>query len=305
MTLLTLDQIVGQEAVKSTLLRFSHSLRSGLLFYGKNGVGKLSTAFAYSYFLNPNLTESRLSLIRENEHPDFFCLKASSKTGIGDVRDFLERVKQPKVEAAIRVFIIDNIECLSYQSTDSLLKVVEDGVENTLFIFITSSLESVMGTLKSRLFSVYFAPLKHDDVSAIINTDDVPEWVHQGSVAAAKDFLERNFDSETLRNGFAKVFSNLDKIQPHQIFLFVNKIKDDDNRNKIFDTMVKLLGDAILVKDNALDFHDKASILVAESNTNEQLINVWNEILGLTYCKDKPTLWNQLKSTFIKLSENR
>ena len=65
-----------------------------------------------------------------------------------------------------RVVIIDEAQMLNPQTTNALLKAVEEPPENTYFILVVSELSQLLPTLRSRLQVLRFSPLSPQEIAA-------------------------------------------------------------------------------------------------------------------------------------------
>ena len=77
---------------------------------------------------------------------------------IEDIRFLLSRAHLMAYEAKTKVFIIRNIELMTLEAANALLKTLEEPAPNTLMILTTSVLEANLDTIKSRCHIVKFFP---------------------------------------------------------------------------------------------------------------------------------------------------
>ena len=67
-----------------------------------------------------------------------------------------------------KLILIDNIENLNKNSTNALLKIIEEPNDNTFFILINNNSKNILPTLKSRCIN-YKIDLNFDETIAITN----------------------------------------------------------------------------------------------------------------------------------------
>lgn len=161
---LSLDQLIGQEAMVTTLRNAFKTGRipHAFLLTGIRGVGKTTTARILARALNyedengkhPTLDFSREGLhdraIIEGRHVDVIEMDAASNTGIDDIREIIDSVRYAPASAPNKVYIIDEVHMLSTQAFNGLLKTLEEPPEYVKFIFATTEIRKVPVTILSR-----------------------------------------------------------------------------------------------------------------------------------------------------------
>ena len=157
----TFGDLVGQEHVVRTLLNAikQGNVHHAYLFTGPRGTGKTSTARLMAKALNcPNKIEGEpcntcdLCLsITEGNCMDVVEMDAASEAGVEDVRQkIVDVVEYRPVQAAYKVFIIDEVHDLSSKAFDALLKTIEEPPGHVIFILATTELHKVPPTIQSR-----------------------------------------------------------------------------------------------------------------------------------------------------------
>jgi DNA polymerase-3 subunit delta' len=152
-----LDQILGHTKTKEVLDSLLKKKRffSGALFSGPEGIGKKKTAMACLQELNGNdkLDGTVLHLIE----PD------KDKIKIEQVREAIDFISlQSWVEH--RFIVIDQVDKITVQAANALLKSLEEPPQGVHFILITSNLSQVLPTIRSRCQVVNFEALKEEDL---------------------------------------------------------------------------------------------------------------------------------------------
>ncbi len=132
---------------------------SNVILEGEGGSGKALAAMA--------LARNALSFTRENlsniTHPDFYRIEPEN--GIIRKEKVQELINYTMIAPQIcrkHVIIIENAECMNDASANSLLKVLEDGVQTNLFILTTQS--RLMPTIESRCEKVLFRPVDQEEI---------------------------------------------------------------------------------------------------------------------------------------------
>lgn len=162
----TLDEIIGQENVKSALKNAlsSNHLAHAYLFCGPRGTGKTSTARILAKMVNCldeknipcNKCTSCLS-ITDGSNLDLIEIDAASNRGIDDIRSLREGVKLSTSSARKKVYIIDEVHMLTTEAFNALLKTLEEPPPHVLFILATTEAHKIPATILSRVQRLDFS----------------------------------------------------------------------------------------------------------------------------------------------------
>lgn len=164
-----LDFIQEYEVLISrfALASLENKLGHAFLFVGPNESGKKMAALALSQAMLCEKSQNNKMLLACGECGS--CLRIENKQHEGLLIIEPEN-KQIKIEQArrlldflslqsvskVRTIIIDGIELMNVQSSNSLLKILEEPPQNTFFFLITPSSEHVLSTVRSRTQIVRF-----------------------------------------------------------------------------------------------------------------------------------------------------
>lgn len=147
--------------------RLSHAY----LFYGEEGVGKKEMAYFFASLLYCNdggcLECPSCQSIINNEHLNVHYIgvmdnkKLISKNQITNLQD--EFSKTSLLDGS-RIYIVDGIDTASQAAQNSLLKFIEEPVNNepTYGIFLAKDKDAVVSTIVSRCSLVFFSPLSSE-----------------------------------------------------------------------------------------------------------------------------------------------
>lgn len=121
----------GHKKVKEKLERtlFGELFNHTFLFIGPDGIGKRTLALEVAEKLFGTAPES---------HPDFSFFDAKELKGVEEVRGFLGTISGKPFAGGKRVVILDNIQELSVQGENALLKVLEEPPMSSVLILISS-----------------------------------------------------------------------------------------------------------------------------------------------------------------------
>ena len=143
---ITLDQVIGQEAIVSSL---KTALKNGkishaYMFVGPRGCGKTSVARIFAHEINGFKYEL------EDSYVDIIEIDAASNTGVDNIRDLREKAVIAPTQGKYKVYIIDEVHMLSKSAFNALLKLLEEPPEHVIFIMATTNPEKVPVTITSR-----------------------------------------------------------------------------------------------------------------------------------------------------------
>lgn len=155
----TLDELIGQEAVKKSLLSGfqNNKLSHAYLFVGPRGTGKTSTARILAKMVNCegekapcNKCATCLS-ITDGSNMDLIEIDAASNRGIEDIRSLRDKIKLAPTSSKKKVYIIDEVHMLTTEAFNALLKTLEEPPLHALFILATTEGSKIPQTILSRV----------------------------------------------------------------------------------------------------------------------------------------------------------
>jgi len=188
------SELVGNENVKHTL---KHWLANGrvpnaLLFAGEDGVGKQQFALelARSFicaektngepcgvcancsridnFVIPepdDKTKDQFKRVFFGGHSDVGKVITYKRNILVDaIRDLEHHAHMTPFEANARFFIIDDADKMNDESSNALLKTLEEPPPTSYIFLITSRPDSLLPTIRSRSQMLRFAPVAKDDI---------------------------------------------------------------------------------------------------------------------------------------------
>jgi DNA polymerase-3 subunit gamma/tau len=176
----TLGEVVGQEAVTTTLLNAVRTERVGhaYLFCGPRGTGKTSTGRILARAVNClnsqggepcNACEACVS-ISEGRCLDIVEIDAASNRGVDDIRSLRERVNYAAGTVRRKVYIVDEVHMLTDVASNALLKTLEEPPPHVMFILATTEFHKVLPTIVSRCQSFHFRRLTLNAIAAKLKT---------------------------------------------------------------------------------------------------------------------------------------
>ena len=144
-------------------------LPSKILISGKKGIGKslLINNFLLKIFNSKNDQE----LITNMTHPNILNIKKTNdkkNIEIDQIREVVKFTNQSSFNNKARFIIIDDAEFLNINSSNALLKNLEEPNENVFFILIFNSDMSLLDTIKSRCIE-FKINISNENIELIVN----------------------------------------------------------------------------------------------------------------------------------------
>ena len=160
----------------------------GFIFHGQEGVGKRS----FANFLADKILQSKINnnylkndlpkkfnqfqkknknLFLKNTHPDVFIIEEENNKPIkiDKIRELKQFLSQTPSVSEYKIIIIDPIEDLTINATNTLLKSLEETNHYTYVFLISHNLENVLKTIQSRVFKFYFNPISKEDFISLLS----------------------------------------------------------------------------------------------------------------------------------------
>ncbi|MDC0462345.1 AAA family ATPase [Alphaproteobacteria bacterium] len=245
----------------------NNQLHHAYLFFGKLGIGKSLLARQLAAYLlqeekentpvfngmEQNEVKNILSLNENNSvwrqvfyhsHPDLIYLFAhkseTNKSGqikIEDIKSIAHLTHHQSGRGGWRIVIIDSLDNTNRNSSNAILKILEEPPEKTIFFLISHKINNVIPTIRSRCQQVRLKPLSDSDALAILQSHMEDQegsnlkqliWLAEGSpgmallIANAKIeiiidtladiFLKNNFEFQKFSSLMAKWGADISKM---------------------------------------------------------------------------------------------
>ncbi len=151
-----MNKLFGHEYIFSNFIELykKNILPNKILLSGRKGTGKslFANHFVNHIYSNDNKIKENI-LIENNSHPNIFRIfkkKDKKNIEISQIRQMIEFQNRSSFNNKIKSIIIDDLEYLNDNSTNALLKTIEEPNQKVLFILINNSGRDIPDTLRSR-----------------------------------------------------------------------------------------------------------------------------------------------------------
>ncbi len=212
-------------------------LAHAYLFIGQKYTGKSQTAQAVARQISSKIDTH----VIECEYGE--------KIKIDEIRQILGMVKLRPFNAPKKVFIIRDVEQLTIESSNALLKTLEEPSASSVLILTTSVVERLLPTIISRCHRVYFATPSKEYLAEQLQThyhEDASE-AHflgafaDGSLGAAMKYKEKKLFSAKNQWITEYIFGQ----QPDDFIK--NRLKDKEVTKDFLDVLLSWVRDATLI----------------------------------------------------------
>ena len=235
-------------------------IHHAFIISGSKGIGKSLLIES----LSEKLLNNKISL--EN-NPDFHNLKILDEKkliGIDQIHELRDKLYESSFLGKNKVAVINEIEKISIDGLNAILKILEEPPKNTYFLLSTNFLNQIPLTIQSRCFDLRISSPEiqqslewlsdyqtKDALKALEITNNLP--------IKAKHFLDNNLLDA--RDNFVKDVSGIIKEGKDIISISEKWIKDHDTLNLKLEWMSQILSDSI-------KFHADKSIESLTSDTD-------------------------------------
>lgn len=144
-----------------------------ILLSGQKGLGKSTFAYHFiNYLLSQNekdqyslenfvinTNNSTFKLMQNRIHPNFFLLENNlleENIKIDQIRNLLKFLGKSTYSKKMKIVLLDNAEYLNLNSSNALLRSLEEPNNSTFFFIINNSLSKVSDTISSRCVEYRF-----------------------------------------------------------------------------------------------------------------------------------------------------
>ena len=201
-------------------LFISKKLPNKILLSGSKGCGKATFAYhfinyvfsinqenSYNIKLNEiNTKNASFQLVKNNSHPNFYLIdlmEDKRNIEISQIRNMINYANKSSFNNQPRFVLIDNVEHLNVNSSNALLKIIEEPNENLFFILIHNDSKKIIRTLKSRCLefkinltfdqSIYAANcLLNENVFELLSKDLINFYFKPGDFIGLINFAREN-----------------------------------------------------------------------------------------------------------------
>ena len=176
---MSFQEIIGQEAAVALLKnafknkRLSHAY----LFLGPEGIGKKKTAINFTKLLLcecPSMNEpcdrcaACLKVAALNHSDVQWVVPDGQYIKIDSIREACRRLNLKGFESSKKILIVSEAQSLNEESSNALLKTLEEPSGDTVIILLADALKSILPTIRSRCQRIVFSVLAQEKIEDIL-----------------------------------------------------------------------------------------------------------------------------------------
>lgn len=175
---MSFKEIINQEQVVTflTAVHQHNRIAGAYLFLGKEGNGREKMAREFAKLINCSTasddccdTCSSCITIKEDKHVDVHWYRpVNNAITISQMRDLQKYIYLKPFELKKKVFIVCDAQCLSEESSNALLKTLEEPPQDSIIILISSQAKALLATVRSRCQKIIFNALDEVQVKDIL-----------------------------------------------------------------------------------------------------------------------------------------
>ena len=193
-------------------------------------------------------------------HPDFHelqVLENKKLVGISQIHELRHKLYESSFLGKNKVASLINIEKISMDGLNALLKILEEPPENTFFFLSTSFLNQIPATIQSRCIDIDIITPKTDEtldwLSSYERSDAIKALqLNDNLPFSAREFLEKGMLE--IRTNFVQDISGIIKEGKDLISVSDKWIKDESSLNIKLEWMSLILSDAVKFNaDNSIN----------------------------------------------------
>lgn len=263
---MSFEKIKGQDRQIGILINAIKrgTVSHAYLFTGISGIGKMTTATTMAKALNCEVKNGDFSnccisckKIEHHTHPDIHWIEPEGNyIKIDQIRRMQEQIKYTLYEGKSKVVIIDKAEKMNPQSSNCLLKTLEEPPPHTVLLLLTTAPYLLLPTIRSRCQKIIFQPLSTELIVAMLTEKQggkngelkLIASLAGGSIGKAMQWMEGDALKE--RKSLLEKFNHLHRVHVTEIFDLAESLGEDrETLTDFFDLLRLWFRDLLIFKE--------------------------------------------------------
>lgn len=255
--------IIGHRKIVEDLKKLADGgrLSHAYLFHGPSMTGKRLVSLALANYLERGEFAEPEKILQDSL---LISPGESGSIGIDEVRRLKDFLWQKPAASSRRTLIMDSAERMTEEAQNAILKIAEEPPASSLLLLVASDIESLRGTITSRLAKIYFPCVPKAEIS---------RWLEK-ELNIKKAEAEKLTASSIGKPGLAWALKNDKKLQEllraAEEFLSVSPLKRRDFIKKLIEP-----------EDFSLPEFLSALILLLAMGREKREASVWHKVLSL------------------------
>lgn len=260
-----MDKFIGHSKIVEGFMKRveSNTLSHAHLISGRDGIGKSILADIFvSKILNKEVSKEHIDAINYRNN--------KTSIGVSEVRDIIEEVNKRPYEGDKKVVIIYDAEKLTIQAQNALLKTIEEPPSGVYIFLLTTNLEFILDTIKSRCQIYKLTPLTNDEMISFIKSKyEIGEEellsvlaYSEGIPGRAERFL-KDTELQNLRNLIINMLRDINKNEIDVAIKYEKAFENyKDEKEELLNIISTFIRDIILYKE----LNNKKLIINSDKN---------------------------------------
>lgn len=272
----TFDAIVPPDGLKDKFQKWKEEKRldTNLIFYGKAGTGKSSTARA---------------ILKELDISDFQIINGSDETSVDAARELIDWAGMPSYDEKQKIVLIEEFERMSPNAQDSLKYAMEAYSYITLFILTTNNLNKITEPIQSRCEKYCFDNINKDEYVVKLFQICVNEGLFENG--QIQDQTELKIFQQIINDSYPDFRTGLNYINQH--------IKVIDGKKKLVGTSNLFDGVLTANTEELVGIANKLDIPALQTAINnirqEEIGDIYKELYkNLHWFTSDETKWRKI-----------
>ncbi len=265
------SKFIGQKHIAKLLLSqlTEGTIGHAYLFVGSKGQGKSTLARIFAGGIlceNPQMGRGPCGAclscqkIKKSIHPDLAYLGGDQgKIKIDDTRKLKEAISFRPSEGSKKIYILENVDDMTRESGNSMLKVLEDPPPYAVFILTALTLDSILPTIQSRCEVYKFQPLTGAELKAYLSKEydcgsqelELAVAFSGGMLQKARSLLEEDYAD--LIEESLQLCMELNHLSAADLLDWADYISRSDHVQEFLDLMSTILRDHLVYQLSGTD----------------------------------------------------
>ena len=280
-------------------------LHHAYLFYGRGGLGKrnLLTVIGEAILCENSKLVScgkckTCKLIISGNHPDLHTVQiqeGKKNLSISQIISLREKIYESSFLGQNKVISIPNIECMSRDASDAILKILEEPPKDTFFVMSTNFIHQIPSTIRSRSIEVEITTPTFNECYEWLSKSYSENINLAIELSNNRPFIARDLldlDLLDLRSSFIKDISGIIKSGKHIVSISEQWSKELETLPLKLEWMSYILIDAIK-HESVTEFAE----VLSDSENITRFLGEKSDIFNLhELLKQTNEIWNLLCS---------
>ena len=215
------------------------------------------------------------------QHPDLLCIQPEDKEiQIGQIRELIWKLSLKPYSAPFKAVIIDQAHSMNQEAQTSILKTLEEPKGKTFLILITEYPEHLFSTIRSRVETLKFYPVKKEEIKNYLKKQGISEKDSEeiSKISMGKPGIALDFISNPQKiNLFQEKVKELNKVLNSEMafrFQYAKDLSQEENLSEVLNIWLNYFRNILLSHLNL----QKKWVSLTKEYSLEKLKNILNLI---------------------------